>query len=151
MPPATFAARSSRAPVGRDKARGLRPAARPLTVIGREFAGPFRTKAAAFRRPSKERQIPEEGDLRRGLVQPPVDVPIETTEAEPARLVELAGRDVVVLRLEPDPRQPALDRPGDRAVHQGTADTRPPMASVHRNVFNPGIAVPALRKHDPPG
>src|SRR5262249_10617413 len=144
MPPPTFAARSSRAPVGRDKARGPRPAARRLRVIGREFAGPLRTKAAAFRRPSRERQIPEEGDLRRSLVQPPVELPTETTEPDPARLVELAGRDVVVLRLEPDPRQPSLDRPGDRVVHQGTADARPPMASVHRNVFNPRIAIPAL-------
>src|SRR5215468_2744251 len=99
----------------------------------------------------KERQIPEEGDLCRCLVQPPVEVPIETTEAEPARLVELAGRDVVVLRLEPDSRQPSLDRPGDRAAHQGTANARPPMASVHLNVFNPGVAVPALREDDPPG
>src|SRR5689334_19608935 len=139
MPPATFAARSSRAPVGRDKARGPRPAARLSRAIGRKFTGPFRTKAAAFRRPSKERQIPEEGDLRRGLVQPAVEVPIEITEAEPARLVELAGRDVVVLRLECDPRQPSLDRPGDRTVHQGTAHARPPMAGVHRDVLDPRI------------
>src|SRR3954464_2205151 len=82
-----------------------------------------------------EVEIPEEGNLRRPLVQPPVEVTVEAPEVEPARLVEPAGRDVVAWRCEPDPRQPPLNHPGDRPSHQGTADPRPPAACVHDDVL----------------
>src|SRR5438094_604179 len=58
-----------------------------------------------------EGPIPEQGDLRRAPVHRPVEVPVKSTEVELARLVVLAGRDVVVLRLGPDPRQLPLGRP----------------------------------------
>ena len=70
-----------------------------------------------------EVEIPEEGDLPGPPAEPPVKVPVEAAEAEPARFVEPADRDVVALRLGPDPRQPPLDRPGVGPVDQCTTDS----------------------------